>query len=299
MSNPNLRALEAEAIHILREAAGAFVRPVLMFSVGKDSMALLHLAAKAFAPGPIPFPLLHIDTTWKFGQMIAFRDHIVQRYEANLIVHINQEGLDQGVNPIISGATRHTHVMKTLALKQALDHHKFDVAIGGARRDEEKSRAKERIFSFRGTGHAWEPRSQRPELWTHYNTRLHDGQSMRSFPLSNWTELDVWRYIEVENIELVPLYFAATRPVVARSGTWIMLDDDRFELEHNEVVQQKSVRFRTLGCYPLSGAIESAATNVAQIIAEMQASKVSERQGRLIDGEGLASMESKKREGYF
>lgn len=299
MLDMNLKSLEAEAIHILREAAGAFARPVMMFSIGKDSMVLLHLAAKAFAPGKIPFPLLHIDTTWKFREMISFRDHVASQYDVELIVHINEEGLAQGVNPIANGATQHTYIMKTLALKQALDLHRFDVAIGGARRDEEKSRAKERIFSFRGEGHTWEPRSQRPELWSHYNTRLLPGQSMRAFPLSNWTELDVWRYIEAEKIDVVPLYFAAKRPVVARSGTLIMIDDERFEPAEGEVAQLKSVRFRTLGCYPLSGAIESRASTVSDIIAEMVTSKQSERQGRLIDGEGLASMESKKREGYF
>ena len=297
--NENLRALEAEAIHILREAAGAFLKPILMFSIGKDSMTLLHLAAKAFAPGPIPFPLLHIDTTWKFREMITFRDQIAKKYNVKLIVYTNQQGIDEGINPIASGPTVHTHVMKTLALKQALTLHKVDVAIGGARRDEEKSRAKERIFSFRGPGHTWEPRSQRPELWTHYNTRLHEGQTMRAFPLSNWTELDVWSYILAEGIAIVPLYFSALRPVVARSGTWIMVDDDRFPLNAYETVQMKSVRFRTLGCYPLSGAIESQAVTVDDIIAEMASSKLSERQGRLIDGQGTSSMEAKKREGYF
>jgi sulfate adenylyltransferase subunit 2 len=299
MASQNLRSLEAEAIYILREAAGAFARPVLMFSVGKDSMVLLHLAAKAFFPGPIPFPVLHIDTTWKFKQMIAFRDQIVDQYKVDLIVHINQEGLDQGINPPTSGATLHTHVMKTLALKQALDLHGFDVAIGGARRDEEKSRAKERVFSVRGLGHSWDPRSQRPELWGHYNTRLAPDETMRAFPLSNWTELDVWSYIEAENIPVVPLYFAAPRPVIRRSGTWIMRDDHRMVLTDDEIVEMRSVRFRTLGCYPLSGAIESQATNVTLIIEEMQASRFSERQGRLIDGDGTSSMESKKREGYF
>jgi sulfate adenylyltransferase subunit 2 len=299
MLDANLKSLEAEAIHILREAAGAFVRPVLMFSIGKDSMVLLHLAAKAFAPSKIPFPILHIDTKWKFREMITFRDQIAARYNVDMIVHTNPDGLAEEINPITSGATRHTYVMKTLALKQALDAHKFDVAIGGARRDEEKSRAKERVFSLRGDAHSWEPRTQRPELWSHYNTRLLPGQSMRAFPLSNWTELDVWRYIEAEGIAVVPLYFAAPRLVVPRSGTLIMLDDDRFKLESGERPQIKSVRFRTLGCYPLSGAIESTAATVSEIIAEMTASKQSERQGRLIDGAGLASMEAKKREGYF
>jgi sulfate adenylyltransferase subunit 2 len=295
----SLRELEAEAIHIMREAAGAFLRPLLMFSIGKDSMVLLHLAAKAFAPGPIPFPLLHIDTAWKFKEMIAFRDRITRDYGVELIVHTNQDGLNQGINPITSGANVHTHVMKTMALKQVLDRLRTDVAIGGARRDEEKSRAKERIFSFRGVGHGWDPRGQRPELWGHYNTRLQEGESMRAFPLSNWTELDIWSYIQLENIEVVPLYFTKARPVVRRSGTWIMVDDDRFPLEPNEVPELRSVRFRTLGCYPLSGAIESDASNVGEIIDEMRASRFSERQGRLIDGDGSASMEAKKREGYF
>ena len=296
---PHLKALEAEAIDILREAAGAFLRPVMLFSIGKDSTVLLHLAAKAFAPAPIPFPLLHIDTTWKFREMIAFRSHITRHYGAELLVHINQDGLDQGINPIDSGAALHTHVMKTLALKQALDLYQFDGAIGGARRDEEKSRAKERIFSFRSKGHGWEPRRQRPELWNVFNTRLHEGESMRVFPLSNWTEIDIWDYVVAEKIEVVPLYFAAPRPVVARAGTWIMVDDDRFKLNPGEVPQERVVRFRTLGCYPLSGAIDSTATRVEDIVAEMRASRFSERQGRLIDGDGAASMEAKKREGYF
>jgi sulfate adenylyltransferase subunit 2 len=296
---PHLKSLEAEAISILREAAGAFLRPVMMFSIGKDSMVLLHLAAKAFAPSPIPFPLLHIDTTWKFREMISFRAHVAKKYGVEILVHTNQDGLDQGINPIDSGAALHTHVMKTLALKQALDSHKFDAAIGGARRDEEKSRAKERIFSFRAAGHAWDPRKQRPELWNLFNTRLHDGESVRVFPISNWTEIDVWDYIEAEKIEVVPLYFSAPRPVVKRSDTWIMVDDDRLPLEPGEVPEMHNVRFRTLGCYPLSGAIESHAKNVGDIIAEMRVSRYSERQGRLIDGEGSSSMEAKKREGYF
>jgi sulfate adenylyltransferase subunit 2 len=299
MASQNMRSLEAEAIYILREAAAAFARPVLMFSVGKDSMVLLHLAAKAFFPAPIPFPVLHIDTTWKFAEMIAFRDQIAEQYKIDLLVHINQEGLDQGISPVTSGATLHTHVMKTLALKQALDLHGFDVVIGGARRDEEKSRAKERVFSVRGPGHSWDPRSQRPELWGHYNTRLAPDETMRAFPLSNWTELDVWSYIAAENIPVVPLYFAAPRPVVRRADTWIMRDDDRLLLADDEAVETRSVRFRTLGCYPLSGAIESKAKSVTHIIEEMRASRFSERQGRLIDGNGISSMESKKREGYF
>jgi sulfate adenylyltransferase subunit 2 len=296
---PHLKSLEAEAIAIFREAAGAFARPVMMFSIGKDSTVLLHLAAKAFAPAKIPFPLLHIDTTWKFKEMIAFRSQVAKTYGVDILVHTNQEGLANGINPIDSGAALHTHVMKTLALKQALDHYQFDAAIGGARRDEEKSRAKERIFSFRSPGHVWDPRKQRPELWDLYNTRLHMGESVRVFPLSNWTEIDIWDYIEAERIEVVPLYFAALRPVVSRSGTWIMVDDDRLPLEDGETPQMKNVRFRTLGCYPLSGAIESDAASVSDILAEMRGSRYSERQGRLIDGDGTGSMEAKKREGYF
>ena len=296
---PYLKSLEAEAVAILREAASSFLRPVMMFSIGKDSMVLLHLAAKAFAPGPIPFPLLHVDTKWKFKEMISFRAHISKVYGVDVLVHTNQEGLDQGINPIDSGAALHTHVMKTLALKQALDAHKFDSVIGGARRDEEKSRAKERIFSFRAAGHVWDPRKQRPELWTLYNTRLHDGESVRVFPISNWTEIDVWEYIEAEKIEVVPLYFSAPRPVVRRSDTWIMVDDERLPIDPGEVPEIRNVRFRTLGCYPLSGAIDSHAMTVADILAEMRGSRFSERQGRLIDGEGTSSMEAKKRAGYF
>lgn len=296
---PHLKSLEAEAIAIFREAAGAFARPVMMFSIGKDSTVLLHLAAKAFAPAKIPFPLLHIDTTWKFREMIAFRSRVAKTYGVDILVHTNQEGLANGINPIDSGAALHTHVMKTLALKQALDHYQFDAAIGGARRDEEKSRAKERIFSFRSAGHVWDPRKQRPELWDIYNTRLHTGESVRVFPLSNWTEIDIWDYVEAESIEVVPLYFSALRPVVRRSGTWIMVDDGRLPLEADETPQMKNVRFRTLGCYPLSGAIESEAKSVNDILDEMRGSRYSERQGRLIDGDGTGSMEAKKREGYF
>jgi sulfate adenylyltransferase subunit 2 len=271
----------------------------MMFSIGKDSTVLLHLAAKAFAPAKIPFPLLHIDTTWKFREMIAFRSRVAKTYGVDILVHTNQEGLANGINPIDSGAALHTHVMKTLALKQALDHYQFDAAIGGARRDEEKSRAKERIFSFRSAGHVWDPRKQRPELWDVYNTRLHTGESVRVFPLSNWTEIDIWDYVEAESIEVVPLYFSALRPVVRRSGTWIMVDDGRLPLEADETPQMKNVRFRTLGCYPLSGAIESEAKSVNDILEEMRGSRYSERQGRLIDGDGTGSMEAKKREGYF
>ena len=296
---PHLARLEAEAIGILREGAAAFRRPVLLYSIGKDSGVLLHLAMKAFFPGKPPFPLLHIDTTWKFKEMIRFRDSIAQQLGLELLVHTNQEGLARGINPIASGSALHTQVMKTEALRQALDKCGFDAAFGGARRDEEKSRAKERIFSFRGPGHVWDPRAQRPELWSLFNTRLHQGESMRIFPLSNWTEYDVWDYIAAEDIPVVPLYFAAPRPVVRRAGTWIMLDDHRLPLNPGETPETKMVRFRTLGCYPLSGAVESTATNLAEIIAEMRAARSSERQGRLIDRDTEASMERKKREGYF
>ena len=296
---PHLARLEAEAIGILREGAAAFRRPVLLYSIGKDSGVLLHLAMKAFFPGKPPFPLLHIDTTWKFKEMIRFRDGIAQQLGLELLVHTNQEGLARGINPIASGSALHTQVMKTEALRQALDKCGFDAAFGGARRDEEKSRAKERIFSFRGPGHVWDPRAQRPELWSLFNTRLHQGESMRIFPLSNWTEYDVWDYIAAEDIPVVPLYFAAPRPVVRRAGTWIMLDDHRLPLNPGETPETKMVRFRTLGCYPLSGAVESTATNLAEVIAEMRAARSSERQGRLIDRDTEASMERKKREGYF
>jgi sulfate adenylyltransferase subunit 2 len=297
--SPHLARLEAEAIGILREGAAAFRRPVLLYSIGKDSGVLLHLAMKAFFPGKPPFPLLHIDTTWKFKEMIRFRDSIAQQLGLELLVHTNQEGLARGINPIASGSALHTQVMKTEALRQALDKYGFDAAFGGARRDEEKSRAKERIFSFRGAGHVWDPRAQRPELWSLFNTRIHQGESMRIFPLSNWTEYDVWDYIAAEDIPVVPLYFAAPRPVVRRAGTWIMLDDHRLPLNPGEVAETKMVRFRTLGCYPLSGAVESTAASLAEIIAEMRAARSSEREGRLIDSDSEASMERKKREGYF
>ncbi|MFN8983721.1 MAG: sulfate adenylyltransferase subunit CysD [Alphaproteobacteria bacterium] len=296
---PHLVRLEAEAIGILREGMAAFRRPVLLYSVGKDSSVLLHVAMKAFYPAKLPFPLLHIDTTWKFRDMIRFRDDIVQRLGLELLVHTNVEGLARGINPISSGSLLHTQVMKTEALRQALDQHGFDAAFGGARRDEEKSRAKERIFSFRSAGHVWDPRVQRPELWSLFNTRIHQGESVRIFPLSNWTELDVWDYIVAEDIPVVPLYFAAPRPVVRRSGTWIMQDDDRLVLEPGEMPVIKTVRFRTLGCYPLSGAIESSAATLPEIIAEMRMARRSEREGRLIDNDADASMERKKREGYF
>jgi sulfate adenylyltransferase subunit 2 len=295
----HLRRLEAESIGIMREVAAEFRNPVLLYSIGKDSSVLLHLALKAFYPAKLPFPVLHVDTTWKFREMIAFRDATAARLGIELIVHTNQEGLERGINPIASGSSLHTQVMKTEALKQALDRHAFDAAIGGARRDEEKSRAKERIFSFRGQGHTWDPRRQRPELWHVFNTRLGPGESMRVFPLSNWTELDVWQYIAAQGIEVVPLYFAKRRPVVRRGGVWIMVDDERLPLEPGEKPQKRRVRFRTLGCYPLSGAMESAAATVDDIVAELQQARQSERQGRLIDADEEASMERKKREGYF
>ena len=295
----HLRRLEAEAIAILREVAAEFRNPVLMYSIGKDSSVLLHLARKAFHPAKLPLPLLHVDTMWKFREMIEFRDATALRLGLELIVHVNQEGLARGINPIASGSALHTEVMKTEALKQALDRHGFDAAIGGARRDEEKSRAKERIFSLRGAGHAWDPRRQRPELWRLCNTRLGPGETMRVFPLSNWTELDVWEYIEAEGIDIVPLYFAKERPVVERGGVWIVLDDDRLPLAPGENPQMRKVRFRTLGCYPLTGAIESEAATVGEIAAELRLSRHSERQGRLIDSDGTASMERKKRQGYF
>jgi len=296
---PHLARLEAEAIGILREGAAAFRRPVLLYSIGKDSSVLLHLAMKAFFPGKPPFPLLHIDTTWKFKEMFRFRDGIAQRFGLELLVHTNQEGLARGINPISSGSALHTQVMKTEALRQALDKFGFDAAFGGARRDEEKSRAKERVFSFRGPGHLWEPRLQRPELWSLFNTRIREGESMRIFPLSNWTEYDVWDYIAAEEIPVVPLYFAAPRSVVHRSGTWIMLDDDRLPLNPTEKAETRMVRFRTLGCYPLSGAVESTASTLPDVISEMRAARSSEREGRLIDNDTDASMERKKREGYF
>ncbi len=295
----HLRRLEAESIAILREVAAEFRNPVLMYSIGKDSSVLLHLARKAFYPSKLPFPVLHVDTTWKFREMIAFRDATARQLGLELIVHTNQEGVARGISPVASGSALHTEIMKTEALKQALDKHGFDAAIGGARRDEEKSRAKERIFSFRSAGHVWEPRRQRPELWNLYNTRLAPGESMRVFPLSNWTELDVWDYIEAEGIEVVPLYFAKPRPVVWRDGVWIMVDDDRLPLLPGESAELRTVRFRTLGCYPLSGAIESDAATIGDITAELRRSRTSERQGRLIDNDDTASMERKKKQGYF
>jgi sulfate adenylyltransferase subunit 2 len=295
----HLHALEAESIHIFREVAAAFQKPVLLYSIGKDSSVLLHLAMKAFAPAPPPFPLLHIDTTWKFRDMIAFRDRRAQELGLELLVHVNADGVARGINPIDHGSALHTDVMKTQGLRQALEQHGFDAAIGGARRDEEKSRAKERIFCHRSAAHRWEPKNQRPELWSLYNTRLGPGESMRVFPLSNWTELDVWQYIYREKIPLVPLYFAAERPVVERDGALIMVDDDRLPLGPGERPQRRSVRFRTLGCYPLTGAIESTAATLEEVMVEMMACQVSERQGRIIDRDQSASMEKKKQEGYF
>src|SRR5262245_8065278 len=295
----HLAQLEAESIAIVREVVAEFRNPVLLYSIGKDSSVLLHIARKALYPAKLPFPLLHVDTTWKFREMIEFRDRTARELGLELIVHVNEEGLKAGVDPMRSGSATHTRVMKTEALKQALERYGFDAALGGARRDEEKSRAKERVFSFRTASHGWEPRNQRPELWQLYNTRLSPGESMRVFPLSNWTELDVWRYIRAENIPVVPLYFAAERPVVERAGVLIAVDDDRLPIAEGEVARLRRVRFRTLGCYPLTGAIESNAATVDDIIAEMQAVRGSERQGRLIDADDTASMERKKREGYF
>jgi sulfate adenylyltransferase subunit 2 len=291
--------LEAESIHIFREVAASFQRPVMLYSIGKDSSVLLHLLRKAFYPGRPPIPLLHVDTTWKFREMITFRDQVAEAGDVQVLVHINEEGVRQGISPLVHGAAVHTDVMKTVALKQALDKYGFDAAIGGARRDEEKSRAKERVFSFRSAQHRWDPKRQRPELWNLYNTHIHKGESVRVFPLSNWTEMDVWQYIRREDIPVVPLYFAKERPVVERDGALIMVDDNRFTLREGERVEQRMVRFRTLGCYPLTGAIESSATNVDEIIAEMAASRSSERQGRMIDHDPSASMERKKQEGYF
>jgi sulfate adenylyltransferase subunit 2 len=295
----HLRQLEAESIHIFREVVAEFEKPVMLYSIGKDSAVLLHLARKAFHPSPVPFPLLHVDTTWKFRDMIHFRDTIVKDYGLELLVHINADGVKQGVGPFTHGSALHTDIMKTEALKQALDHYKFDAAFGGARRDEEASRAKERVFSFRNEAHRWDPKNQRPELWNLYNGRVRKGESIRAFPLSNWTELDIWQYIYMEDIPIVPLYFAAERPVVEREGMLIMVDDDRMPLNEGETPMMKSVRFRTLGCYPLTGAIESTASTLPEIIQEMLVARTSERQGRLIDKDQAGSMEKKKQEGYF
>ena len=295
----HLQRLEAESIHILREVAAECARPVLLYSIGKDSAALLHLARKAFYPAPPPFPLLHVDTTWKFRAMYDLRDRMAAESGARLIVHHNPEAKAQGINPFDHGSAVHTDMWKTQGLKQALDLHGFDAAIGGARRDEEASRAKERIFSFRGPGHRWDPRRQRPELWSLYNARVAPGESMRVFPLSNWTEMDVWEYVALENIPVVDLYFAAERPIVRRNGALIMADDERMRLYPGETIEMMSVRFRTLGCYPLSGAVESQASTLPAVLAEMRASRSSERQGRLIDHDQAGSMEKKKLEGYF
>ena len=294
-----LKALEAESIEILRETAASFRRPVMMYSIGKDSSVLLHLAIKAFYPAPVPFQLLHIDTTWKFKEMISFRDKVVADHKLNLIVHTNQDGVATGANPFTTGISEYTRIMKTVALRQALDQYEVDAAIGGSRRDEEKSRAKERIFSVRDPGHSWNPRNQRPELWRSYNTRLAPDQTMRVFPLSDWTEADIWRYIEQEKIEVNPLYFAKDRPMVKRGDQLIMVDDDRYPLNPGEVPELKMVRFRTLGCYPLTAAVESNATTISEVVDEVLKVKLSERATRLIDGANEDSMEKKKKEGYF
>ena len=295
----HLQRLEAESIEIMREVVGECDKPVMLYSIGKDSSVMLHLAMKAFHPARPPFPLLHVDTTWKFREMIRFRDATAQRLGLELLVHINPEGLAQGIGPFTHGSAVHTDVMKTQALKQALDQYGFDAAFGGARRDEEKSRAKERILSFRSAQHRWDPKRQRPELWKLYNARKHKGESFRVFPLSNWTELDIWQYIHLEKIPIVPLYLAAERPVVQRDGTLIMVDDERMPLHPGEVPMMKKVRFRTLGCYPLTGAVESTAATLPEIIQEMLLTTTSERQGRMIDHDQAASMEKKKQEGYF
>jgi sulfate adenylyltransferase subunit 2 len=295
----HLKQLEAESIHIIREVAAEFERPVMLYSIGKDSAVMLHLAMKAFYPGKPPFPLMHVDTTWKFREMIQFRDQHAKNLGLELLVYINQEGVRQGIGPFTHGSKKHTDVMKTEALKQALDLYKFDAAFGGARRDEEKSRAKERVYSFRDQNHRWDPKNQRPELWNIYNGKINKGESIRVFPLSNWTELDIWQYIYLENIPIVPLYFAKERPVVDRDGMLLMVDDERMELKPGEEVLMKKVRFRTLGCYPLTGAVESDAATLPDIIQEMLLTKTSERQGRLIDHDQAGSMEEKKKEGYF
>ncbi|MDK1290446.1 sulfate adenylyltransferase subunit CysD [Pseudoalteromonas umbrosa] len=299
MALTHLQQLEAESIKIIREVAAEFDNPVMLYSIGKDSSVLLHLARKAFYPAKIPFPLLHVDTDWKFREMIEFRDRLAQEYNFDLIVHKNPEGIAMGVGPFTHGSAKHTDVMKTQGLKQALDKYGFDAAFGGARRDEEKSRAKERVYSFRDKHHRWDPKNQRPELWNTYNSQVNPGESIRVFPLSNWTELDIWQYIYQENIEIVPLYLSDKRPVVERNGTLIMVDDERMPLEEGEVPEMKSVRFRTLGCYPLTGAVESEANTLTGIIEEMLLSTSSEREGRVIDHDSAGSMEKKKREGYF
>jgi sulfate adenylyltransferase subunit 2 len=295
----HLQRLEAEAIHIFREVAATFSKPVMLYSVGKDSSVMLHLAMKAFYPAKPPFPFLHVDTTWKFKEMIAFRDRMAAERGFDLLVHINPEGIEQRISPFTHGSSIHTHMMKTVGLRQALDKYGFDAAFGGARRDEEKSRAKERIFSFRNAAHAWDPKNQRPEMWKTYNTRVAPGESIRVFPLSNWTELDIWQYILKENIPIVPLYFAARRPVVERDGMLVMVDDDRMPIGSDDKVEERMVRFRTLGCYPLTGAIDSDAATLEDIVREMLTARTSERQGRMIDKDEAGSMEKKKREGYF
>ena len=295
----HLQRLEAESIHIFREVVASSQKPVMLYSIGKDSAVMLHLAKKAFAPGGLPFPLLHVDTTWKFKQMISYRDKVAEDPAINLIVHINEYGVREGIGPISHGSKIHTDVMKTQALKQALDLFGFDVGFGGARRDEEKSRAKERICSFRTKDHRWDPKSQRPELWNIYNTKIDSGESIRVFPLSNWTELDVWQYVKQEQIDVVPLYFAKERPIICRDDAMIMVDDERLQVQAMEEITYRKVRFRTLGCYPLTGAVASEATTVDEIIEELQLSKISERQGRAIDKDQIGSMETKKQEGYF
>ena len=295
----HLEQLESQSIHIIREVASEFQNPVMMYSIGKDSSVMLHLAMKAFAPNKFPFKLLHVDTTWKFREMISFRDYIISKFNLDLLVHINQDGIKNNVGPISHGSKIHTDIMKTQALKQVLNKYKFDAAFGGARRDEEKSRAKERIFSFRDAQHRWDPKNQRPELWNLYNTKIGLGENVRVFPLSNWTELDIWQYIYKENIPIVPLYLADKRPVIEREGMLILVDDDRLQVNDKEIIKEKLVRFRTLGCYPLTGAVESSATTVEKIILELLESKNSERQGRLIDKDQIGSMEIKKQEGYF
>ncbi len=295
----HLKKLEAESIHIIREVAAEFERPVMLYSIGKDSAVMLHLTMKAFFPGKPPFPLMHVDTTWKFKEMIEFRDKMINKLGLELLVYINQDGVDQGIGPFTHGSKKHTDVMKTDALKQALNKYQFDAAFGGARRDEEKSRAKERVYSFRDKNHRWDPKNQRPELWNIYNGKIDKGESIRVFPLSNWTELDIWQYIHLENIPIVPLYFAKERPVVNKDGMLIMVDDERMPIGPNDQVEMKKVRFRTLGCYPLTGAVESTATTLPEIIQEMLLTTTSERQGRLIDHDQAGSMEQKKREGYF
>lgn len=295
----HLKQLEAESIHIIREVAAEFQNPVMLYSIGKDSAVMLHLARKAFYPGRLPFPVLHVDTGWKFREMYSFREKIVEEMDLDLLVHMNPEGVAQGVGPFTHGSAVHTDIMKTQGLKQALDKYGFDAAFGGARRDEEKSRAKERVYSFRDKHHRWDPKNQRPELWNVYNGKVHKGESIRVFPLSNWTELDIWQYIYLESIPIVPLYFAAERPVVERNGSLIMVDDDRMPMEEGETPEMKMVRFRTLGCYPLTGAVESSAATLPEIIQEMLLTRTSERQGRVIDHDQAGSMEEKKRQGYF